>query len=154
MFPLGTELRKRMYFWARITVWYLAAAVGGFFLSLAISLITMALLFPRDDSPALGMVLFGLSAIVATLLIPLSLGVVAELLQRGVSARKFQWSSAFWRVLISMPVMAAPLYSLGWVLLPRPDSRRKHWLEILFVLCCLSGTFGYRALRIDRRSRY
>lgn len=139
-----------MYFWIKIIACYLAAVMLGFCLSLAVTLLTMALLFSHDDSPALGMVLFGLCAIVAAFLIPVSLGVVGELLQRNASVRRFQWSSAGWRALRAIPLMLAPSYSFGWVLLLRPDSRQKHWPEILALLCCFSAVFGYRALRIDR----
>ena len=139
-----------MYFWMKVIAWYLAALILGFSLSFAVTVLTMALLFSHDDSPALGMVFFVLCAVVSTLLVPLSLGFAGEFLQRRASARRFQWSSAFWRVLTAIPLMLAPLYSFGWVLILRADSRQKYWPETLILLCCLSGTFGYRALRIDR----
>lgn len=84
----------------------------------------------------------------AGLLVPLCLGVMGELLQRKVLARRFQWSDALWRALTAVPVMAGPIYALGWVLMLRPDSRPRHWIEMLILLCGLSCSFAYRALRI------
>jgi hypothetical protein len=102
-------------FWLTTIVRYLLTGSIACLLSIAISL-AVVVPFARDDSPGLGFLWFLVFIAVATLLIPLSLGVTAELIQRRVLARRFEWPKAVLRSLAALPVAVGPVYAALFVI--------------------------------------
>jgi hypothetical protein len=136
-------------FWFTTVARYLLAVLAALLLSIIISFLAM-LLFSRagDDSPVLGLFWYFVFLGVGSLLIPLSLGTTAEIVQRRVFARSFRWSCALFRSLLALPIGVGPLYA-AWYVIPYIESRRPtHWVEKEFLYCVLSGTFAYFALRV------
>ena len=90
------------------------------------------------------------SALLAGLLIPVTLGVTAEIVEHRVQRRNFRWLGAFLRSLLAIPIMLGPLYCYFEVLLLRPDARHPLWAVKLTFLSCMSAIFVVLALRIRR----
>jgi hypothetical protein len=85
----------------------LAAAFSATFIALCLLVFVIS---PHDDSPAMGILWFMLSWLLAALLIPVSLGVTAEIVERRFQSRRFRWLRAFVRSLLAIPIMLGPLY--------------------------------------------
>ena len=144
-----------MLFWLITLGRYFLAALAALFFSVILSVMS-TLLFarPGDDSyteAAFGFLWFLVFSAEAGLIIPLSLAITAELVERRVQVRRFKWSKALSRFLIALPIGVGPVYAAVFVI-PFVDSRRPaHWApkEVLFY--CLSGVFAYFALRITRQ---
>jgi hypothetical protein len=125
----------------------LAAAVVSILLVFCLLAFVIA---PHDDSPALGIAWFIFSVLLAALLVPLSLGFTAELVERKAQRRPFRWLRAFLRVLLAIPIPFGPVYGYLQVLMRRPDARDPHWAVKLAALSCVSVLFAVLALRIKR----
>jgi hypothetical protein len=132
---------------------YLFTALAALFLSTVISFITISLFVSRDENPVVGG-LFWLFALLAagTLIVPLSLAITAELVEREIQPRHFSWANARKRFLLAMPIPIGPLYAVVFVLMRVADRRPRHWFEILVLLNCVSAVFAYLALRISNYS--
>ena len=143
-----------MLFWLFTIARYLVAVVAAFLSSIIISLLFMVLFYGRgDDSPALGILWFLSILFAASLLIPLSLGVTAEIIDRKIHARPFKWLKALWRFLLALPISLAPLYAI-WCMFHVESSRPAFWIEKEVALCCISAIFAYLALRIGKRTTH
>jgi hypothetical protein len=94
-----------------------------------------------DDSPGLGILWFLVFVAEASLLIPLSLGIAAEVIERRAQLRRFQWPRVFLRFLLPPPIVVGSLCTAVWIM-PYIQSRRPtHWVEKDIFLFCLSGVF-------------
>jgi hypothetical protein len=140
-------------FWFITIVWYLLAAFAAFFLSIVISFVTILPFMAADETPVVGG-LFWLFAFLAevSLLVPLSLAITAELVEREVQARHFSWPKARKRFLVAIPIAIGPLYAALFVVMRVEESRPTHWFEIVVLLNCASAVFAYLALRISQPS--
>ena len=136
-----------MPFWVTASVRYILAVCGALLLSIAFSFLSV-LPWADNDSPATGM-LWGLVLWVeACLIIPASLGITAELIDRKVHVRRFRWSGAFFRFLLALPICIGPLYASWGVAIYVENRRPTHWVIKEAVLYCISAVFAYLALRI------
>jgi hypothetical protein len=136
-----------MFFWLLTTIRYLLAASASLMMSVVISFLIL-LPLAKDDSPGLGFLWFFAFIGLATLLIPLSLGCTAELIQRKVLARRFEWRKALTRSAASLPIAIGPVYA-AIAIYPYSDSHRPaYWLVKEVFFFCFSGVFAYFALRI------
>ena len=139
-----------MLFWLTTIARYVLSGFAAFLLSIAISF-AVILPFAKDDSPGLGFLWFMVLIPAASLLIPLSLGTTAELIQREVLSRRFTWANALLRSLAALPIAVGPVYTATSVF-PYVGSRRPtHWVEKEIFLYGLSAVFAYFALRIKKR---
>jgi hypothetical protein len=138
-------------FWVTTIIRYLFTACASLVISVAVSFLILVP-FARDASPGLGFLSFTVFIAVATLLIPLSLGATAELIQHKVLSRRFQWSNALMRTLACVPIAIGPVYAATTIFPYAESHRPAHWVakEILFY--CLSVVFACFALRIRRPS--
>jgi hypothetical protein len=141
-----------VFFWIKAVALYLASAIFAFLLSLAVSFCAVRVWTgPDDDSPALGIMMFLLFVGISGLLLPVCLGLTAELLQDKVLAQRFSWLKGLRRVLLALP-MGVGLWYAYWVLLAlRADARPTYWLVKMILLLCGAVVFGYDALRIRRQ---
>jgi hypothetical protein len=104
-----------VFFWVKTIALYFVTAIFAFLLSLVVSFCAVrAWAGSDDDSPALGILWILLFVGVSGLLLPLCLGLTAELVQGKILARRFSWLSGLLRVLLPMGV--GPVYA-WWVLL-------------------------------------
>jgi hypothetical protein len=123
----------------------------GFLGSVAVSVLATVLFAPHGDDLGIGFLWILIFLPIASLLIPLSLGVTGELIQRKVLGYGFAWSKALLRSLIALPAAIGPLYAATCVA-PYVESRRPtHWAAKEVLLYGLSVAFVYLALRIKRR---
>jgi hypothetical protein len=79
-----------VFFWCITITRYLLAALAALFSSIVISFLAIQLFISADENPVVG----GLSWLFAllaegTLLVPLSLAITAELVERKVQARRY-----------------------------------------------------------------
>jgi hypothetical protein len=138
-------------FWCRTILKYALVGLGAIVISFLVVLCLLVFVIaPHDDSPALGIAWFMFSVLLAALLVPLSLGFTAEIVERGVQHRPFRWLRAFVRALLAVPITFAPVYGYFQVLMLRPDARDMHWAAKLMALSGLATLFGILALRIKR----
>ena len=93
---------------------YILVACGAFLLSIVFSFLSV-LPWAGDDSPALGILWSLVFCAEAGLLIPVSLAITAELIDRQVHFRRFQWSKVFFRFLLALPICVGLLYAIWWV---------------------------------------
>src|SRR5215469_8523940 len=147
---LGRRALISLRFWLITISRYVLAACAAFILSLVVSILITSAVAPQDDSPAVGLLWFMVFVAVATLLVPIGLGTTAELIQRKVLSRRFQWSNALVRSLASLPILIGPLYAVTSVLPFREDRRPAFWMEKETFLYGLSVFFAYLALRIRK----
>jgi magnesium-transporting ATPase (P-type) len=139
-------------FWFITTTRYLLVALAACFLSLVTSLLIIQL-FNWDDASYVAPTLFWLFAFLAegSLLVPLSLAITAELVERKVQSRLFSWRKARRRFLIAVPMVIAPWYAgLCFVMGTVENRRPAHWFETAVLLCCVSAVFAYLGLRIRK----
>lgn len=141
-----------VFFWVKTLALYVATAVFAFLLSLVVSLCAVrAWAGPDDDSPALGMLWILLFVGVSSLLLPICLGLTAELVEDRVLACRFNWLKGLLRVLLALPIGVGPVYAWWVLLMRREDARPAHWLSKVVLLACVSAVFAYLALRIRRQ---
>lgn len=141
-----------VFFWVKTIALYVLTAISAFFLSLVVSFCAVrAWAGSDDDSPALGILWILLFVGVSGLLLPLCLGLTAELVQGKILARRFSWLRGLLRVLLALPVGVGPVYAWWVLLMRREDARPAHWLANLVLLLCVSAVFAYLALRIRRQ---
>jgi hypothetical protein len=86
----------------------------------------------------------------SSLFVPTSLGLMAEMVQDKVLARRFSWLRGVLRVVLALPMGVGPA-DAWWVLFHREDARPAHWLANLVLLLCVSGVSAYLSLRIKRQ---
>jgi len=136
-------------------VWYLLAASAAFFLSLVISFVTILSFIAADENPAVSG-FFWLFTFLAevSLLVPLSLAISAELIEREVQGRHFSWPKVRKRFLIALPIAIGPLYAVLFVIIRVEESRPTHWFGLAVLLNCASAAFAYIALRISKPSDF
>jgi hypothetical protein len=97
-------------FWLTTIARYVLSGFVAFLLSIAISF-AVILPFAKDRSPGVGFLWFMVLIPVASLLIPLSLGTTAELIQCKVLSRRFKWANALVRSLAALPIAVGPVYA-------------------------------------------
>jgi MFS family permease len=137
-------------FWLMTIVRYLVAAVVAAAVAASAVLGIFSLIYPKNDSPILGVLWFMLSVLLAGLFVPVSLGFTGEIIERKVQRRPFRWGKAWLRSLLAIPIMFGPVYAFLSVQMFRPDARNPHWAVYLGLLSCVSVTFVAVALRIRR----
>lgn len=93
-----------MLFWFTTVAQYLFTGLVALVLSVVISFLII-LPFGGADSPK-GLAVLGFLVFVpvTSLLVPLCLGITAELIARKVSVRRFKWSKALMRSLLALPI--------------------------------------------------
>jgi hypothetical protein len=139
-------------FWLKTITRYALTAIAAFLSSIVLSFLTILPFVPKDDdAPGGGIVLILLVVFEASLLIPLSLAVTAEMIQRKIQARRFQWSKALSRYLLALPVAIGPVYATIWVAPLMESYRPTHYLLKEAFFYCVSGIFAFFALRIRRQ---
>jgi hypothetical protein len=126
-------------------------AIGAFLLSIILSILTVLPFVPAgDDAPGNGLLWFLVIVGEASLLVPFSLGVTAELIQRKIQRRPFRWSKALLRFACALPIAIGPAYAVLFVM-PYIDSRRPvFWEGKEIVAYGVSAASAYFALRIAR----
>jgi hypothetical protein len=126
--------------------------LAAFLLSIIVSFLTLRLFdAPGDETysqAAFGILWSFVFVVEASRIIPLSLGVTAELVERKVHGWSFRLSKALLRFLIALPIGVAPLYAAVFVIPYIESYRPADWIEKEVLLCSLSGVFAYLALRI------
>jgi hypothetical protein len=136
-----------VFFWLATVGRYLFSAFVALLLSLAISVLaTLPFAQPNDDL-GISFLWVSIFALVASLFLPLCLGITAELIQRKVLARRFSWSKALLRSLVALPIAVGPVYVAVFVGSRRPA----HWVEIEILFYSLSAASAYVALRISKQ---
>jgi hypothetical protein len=128
---------------------YILAACAAFGLSFVVSIL-ITVPFAQDDSPGNAILWFMVFLAMVTVLVPLGLGTTAELIQRKILLRSFQWSKALVRSLACLPILIAPLYAIMSRLPYTEDYRPAYWREKETFLYGLSVFFAYLALRIRK----
>jgi len=142
-----------LLFWCTTILRYVLATIAAIFVSFFVAFISVAFVIaPNDDSPVLGLLWFMLAVVLAGLLVPVSLGVTGEMVERKAHGRSFRWLKALLRSLIALPIVLGPVYTAFWVTPWVESSRQPHWVVKQTILYCLSATFAYLALRIKRAS--
>lgn len=116
-------------------------------LSLAISVLATLPFAQPDDDLGIGFLWASIFAVVASLLLPLCLGITAEFIQRKLLARRFTWSKALLRSLMVLPIAVGPAYVAVFVGSRRPA----HWVEIEILFYSLSAALACIALRIQKQ---
>ena len=140
-----------MLFWVTTIARYLLAGFVALALSIVISFL-ITLPFGQADSPkALGLLWIIVFLPVTGLLIPLCLGVSAELIERKVAVRRFEWPKALLRSLLALPIAVGPAYAFVCVFPYVESHRPTNWVGKEIFLYSLSCVFAYFALRIKRR---
>jgi len=135
------------FFWMKTLARYALAACGAFVLSAFVAFLTV-LPWASEDSPGLGLWGEMVFCVEAALIIPMSLALTAELVDRKVHSRRFQWKKVFLRFLLAMPICVGPVYAFWWVS-PYVEGRRPtHWALKEMLFYCLSAVFVFFALRI------
>ena len=134
-------------FWLKTSARYVLVACGAFLLAMFIAFLTV-LPWAHEDSPGLGLLWMMVFCAEAGLIIPLSLAINAEVIDRKVHSRRFQWSKALFRFLLAVPVCIGPLYAYFWVSIYVENRRPMHWASKEAFFYLLSAIFGYFALRI------
>jgi hypothetical protein len=134
-------------FWLATVVRYLLAAFVALLLSMVISVLATLPFAQPDDDLGIGFLWGSIFALVASLFLPLCLGITAELIQRRVLARRFAWSKALLRSLMALPIAVGPAYVAVFVGSRRPT----HWVEKEILFYGLSVTSAYIALRIRKQ---
>ena len=101
---------KVVFFWMKAVGLYFISAIFALLVSLVISFCAVrAWAGPDDDSPALGIMAILLFVGISSLIIPLLLGLIAELMEHKVLARRFSWLRSLRRVLLALPIGVGPL---------------------------------------------
>jgi hypothetical protein len=142
-----------VFFWFITIVYYLLAVIAAFLISIVISFVTILPFVASDEAPVIGG-LFWLYALLleVCLLVPLSLALTAEIVERNSQARRFSWPKACRRCLVALPIAIGPLYTVLFVVFTVKNRRTAHWLQIGVLLNCVSAAFVYLALRISHHS--
>jgi hypothetical protein len=136
-----------VFFWLATVGRYLFSAFVALVLSLAISVLATLLFTQPDDDLGIAFLLGSLFAGLASLLLPLCLGITAELIQRKLLARRFSWPMALLRSLMASPIAVGPAYVAVFVGSRRPA----HWVEIEILFYSLSAALACIALRIQKQ---
>ena len=138
-----------MFFWIKTVTLYLIVACGGLALAVVLSFLTIVPL-ASDDSPGLGFI-WGLVFLAeAALLIPLSLALTAELVERKAQKRQFSFLKVLARFAVGWMIPVGPLYTAIYVY-PYVESRKPaQYVEMELALYILSGASAILALRIRR----
>jgi hypothetical protein len=134
-------------FWLATVGRYLLAAFAAVLLALVISFLATLFFANAGDDLGIGFLWAIIFASVASLCLPLSLGITAELIQRKVLARRFMWSKALLRSLMALPIAVGPAYVAVFVGSRRPS----HWVEIEIPFYGLSAASAFMALRIRKQ---
>jgi hypothetical protein len=142
-----------VFFWVTTTVRYLLVACVAFLSSIVISFVATVPFAGEGDDLGIGFLWFLIFVPFASLLIPLCLGITAELIQRSVSLRPFAWSKALLRSLIALPIAVGPVYAATSVAPYIRDRRPTHWPEKEILLFGVSAVFAYFALRIRQQPK-
>ena len=140
-----------MFFWLATVARYLLAVLVAVSLALVISVLATLPFAHADDDLGIGFLWILIFAAVASLCLPLCLGITAELIQRKVLARRFTWSKALLRSLMALPVAVGPLYAQLSVAFFVGNRRPTHWVEMEILLYALSAVSAYIALRIRKQ---
>jgi hypothetical protein len=138
-------------FWVKLATIYLLVALGGFALAVAVSFLSV-LPLASDDSPFLGFIWGIIFLLEAAVLIPLSLALVAECVERKSQGRKFSWPRALARFGMALIIGVGPLYTCFYVLGTIESFLPHYYAAKQAILYCLSGIFAFLALRIRRGS--
>ncbi len=145
-----------MRFWCVTIMRYVLATVAALLVSfLAAYVLMIEVLMPLADNPASGpdatdgITGFFYSAVFACLLVPITLGVTAEIIERTAQGRRFNWHKALFRSLLAVPIWCAPFHFLDFLV---GSSPRLHWVTNQAALNCVSAIFAFLALRIKRDS--
>jgi hypothetical protein len=140
-----------MLFWLKTMIYYVLAAITAFLCSILLSFLSVLPFGSAgDDSPVLGILWFFLLIGEGSLLVPLSLGITAEAVQKTADGRRFKWSRALLRFACAIPIAAGPVY-LAIVLMFREDARPHFWIYKEIFAWMVTVAFAYLALRIRRR---
>jgi hypothetical protein len=138
-------------FWLATVARYLLATFVALLLSIPVSILATLPFAHPDDDLGIGFLWILIFASVASLCLPLCLGVTAELIQRKVLVRRFGWSKALLRSLIALPIAVGPVYAAVFVA-PFVEGRRPtHWVEKEILFYALSAASAYVALRIRKQ---
>ena len=140
-----------MFFWVKAVALYLVSAIFALLLSLIVAFCAVWAWAGWDDSsPALGIMMFLFFVGISGLILPVCLGLTAELLQSKVLARRFSWLRGLRRALFALPIAVGPWYAY-WVLFAlRADARPIQWLVNMVLFVCISTASAYIALGISR----
>jgi len=136
-----------VFFWVKLAALYLLVAVGAFALAVAVSFVSV-LPLASDDSPGLGFIWGIIFLFEAAVLIPMSLALTAEFVERKSQTRRFSWAKAFARFGMALIIGAGPLYTCFYVLGRIESFLPHHYVAKQAALYCLSGVFAFIALRI------
>jgi hypothetical protein len=142
-------LQCSVLFWVTTAVRYLLVASVAFLLSIAISIVA-PMPFVREGDAFLRALIF---VPLAFLLVAISLGTTAELIQRSVSLGSFTWSKALLRSLMALPIAVGPVYAATSAAAYTVSRRPAHWAEKDFLLYGVSAVFAYFALRIRKQPK-
>jgi hypothetical protein len=134
-------------FWLATVMRYLLAAFVAVLLALAISVLATLPFAQPDGDLGIGFLWVSIFASVASLCLPLCLGITAELIQRKVLARRFMWSKALLRSLMALPIAVGPVYVAVFLGSRRPA----HWVEIEILFYSLSAVSAFIAVRIRKQ---
>ena len=143
----------RMRFSLMTVARYVITAVAVLLFSVVLSMFSVMAFVPASDgSPGDGLLWIFLFVAEAALLVPFSLGLTAELIERKAQGRDFQWLKGLKRFLIAIPISIGPVYALTCVWPYIEDRRPSHWVWNEAALYIVSGAFAYLALRINRKA--
>jgi len=142
-----------VFFWFITIVYYLLGAIAACLISIVLSFLTILPFVASDETPVVGgfywLYVFLLEA---TLLVPVSLALTAEVVERNVQARRFSWPKACRRLLVALPIAVGPLYTALFENLTVKNQRIAHRFQVGVLLYCVSAAFAYLALRISNHS--
>lgn len=104
-----------MLLWCITILRYVVATLVAVFISLFLAFeYIVRVIKPQDDSPGPAIACFMLAALLASVLIPVNLGLTAEMIERKVQGRRFKWLKALLRCGLSLPIFfLGPLYSVS-----------------------------------------
>jgi uncharacterized membrane protein len=138
-------------FWLVTIGRYVLAAFVALVLSIVISILaTLPFTHPGYDL-GIGLLWALIFGATANLLLPLCLGITAELIQSKVLSRRHSWSRALLRSLMALPIAVGPFYAATSVAGFVESRRPSHWVEKEILAYAVSVASAYVALRIRKQ---
>jgi O-antigen/teichoic acid export membrane protein len=138
-------------FWLKLVLRSVLTAVAALSLTVVLSFVTVSLIVPHvDDSPGVGILWMFVLLIETMLLIPFSLALTAELVERKAQGRSFACLNLGRRLLVL--VAAAVCLFFGLWLWGSPQ-RPEYWCLFEILLCATFAPSVFFGLRISRTPR-
>ena len=140
-----------MLFWIKVAALYALAALASIALIVPVSRQSVLVwLHPADDSPVYGMIWVLLFLAQYAVLVPISLAITGELIERRTQKRSLSWTRMIARCGLGWLALAGLLYWPLYVAGRTAEYRPPYAIPVGMLLFALSGVCYFYALRIRR----